>query len=103
MQLYTYCHASHHRFIIAYPARVRADIPGYLTLTCPFDQTADIYYPHEIEASAGNAAVPGAVIGGIIGIIGGPLGMLLGGLLGGGLGARAQQEDQARADAFNQS
>jgi hypothetical protein len=103
MQLFVLCHQNNHRFVFAYPARVRADLPDHLELVCPFDQDTDWYYPNEVQASAGNAAVPGAVIGGLIGIVGGPLGMILGGMIGGGLGAKAQQEDQERANAFNES
>jgi len=103
MQLFVNCHTNNHRFVIAFPADVRADLPNPLHLTCPFDQIDDWYDPQEVHAAAGNAAIPGAVIGGLIGIIGGPLGMIIGGTIGAGLGNRAQQEDQARAHAFNTS
>lgn len=103
MQLFVYCHSNRHKFLIAYPALVRGDLPAYLHLTCPFDRTSDVYTPSEVQAEAANAAIPGAVIGGLIGIVGGPLGMILGGLLGGGVGARVQQEDVNRAQRFNSS
>ena len=103
MQLFVHCHTNNHRFVIAYPARTRADLPPTLQLVCPYDRLPGVYYPVEVHAAPGNIAVPGAVIGGLIGIIGGPLGMFLGGAIGGGLGARAQQDDRARAQAFEES
>ncbi len=103
MQLWVRCRQANHQFLITFPANIRADLPQNLHLICPFDQSADWYHPNEVFATAGNAALPGAVLGGLIGIVGGPLGMLIGGTIGASLGARAQQGDQALADAFNQS
>lgn len=103
MRFFVNCRGGGHHLYFPFAARVRADLPNPLGVTCGIHGNFQ-YGPWEVfaEAQAGGTA-GGALLGGIVGILGGPLGVILGGLLGGGLGRGAEQQDVANAQRFNAS
>lgn len=62
------------------------------------------YSVDEVVAEPESGAAPGgAILGGLIGLIGGPLGMLIGGGVGTLWGAKADQDEERKANRFNRS
>ncbi len=63
-----------------------------------------IYDVNEVFAeSESNSTAGGAVIGGLVGVLGGPIGLLIGAGLGGLIGNNSDEDENKRANTFNNS
>jgi hypothetical protein len=93
-----------HTIYLTSPAQTRAELPPWFQLQCPQDQTVGLYSNHSVFAQAdAGQTTGGAFLGGLVGLLGGPLGLILGGAAGAILGAANENNDQVRANKFNES
>lgn len=102
MKLFVISPRSNSKYYLKYQSRTRRDLAEALGSEV-FKINNERYSVNDVQAESSDNTAGAMAAGGVVGVAGGVPGVLIGGILGAILGKASDDNDRAKADAFNRS